>query len=281
MRAETIQGHSFDEIYQALQQVLSTGFLPTLAIVFTSIKHDRGQLSILLSEHGIAIFGATSNGEIIDAETQTGSIALLLLDISPVYFKVMFAELSGGDETEATQKIASQAKKGFDQPGFLIAGSHLEADDEMLLKGFSEELGPDVEVFGGLAGDDATFNEQFVFTNGQSSNRAVVALALDGDKISIKGVATGGWKGSGTEKTITHSEGRVVYTINNEPALDFMAKYGGISIDKEDRNNLNNEFGANFTLQLQRNKGSGNEACNSTKFKRPIICLRWACPPGI
>ena len=34
-----------------------------------------------------------------------------------------------------------------------------------------------------MAGDDYAFNEQFVFTNNKSSNRGIVALVLDEEKI--------------------------------------------------------------------------------------------------
>ncbi|MCB9249346.1 MAG: hypothetical protein H6613_12775 [Ignavibacteriales bacterium] len=85
-------------------------------------------------------------------------------------------------------------------PTFLVAGSNLETDAEELLFGFSDVVGKDVFVYGGMAGDDYAFKEQFVFTNHNSSNRGIVTLVLDEEKIDVAGIATCGWKAVGTEK---------------------------------------------------------------------------------
>ncbi len=41
---------------------------------------------------------------------------------------------------------------------------------------------------------------------------------LSEDKIAVKGIATCGWQAIGT--TVTKSEGNIVYTIDDKPALD-------------------------------------------------------------
>ena len=76
----------------------------------------------------------------------------------------------------------------------------METDSEQLLFGLEDIIGKQVNVYGCMAGDDYTFSEQFVFTNNKETNRGIVVLALDEDKIKIKGRATCGWKAVGTEK---------------------------------------------------------------------------------
>ena len=68
---------------------------------------------------------------------------------------------------------------------------------EQLLFGFEDAIGKQVNVFGGMAGDDYTFNEQFVFTNDKKAIAAWWSLAFDEDKIKIKGRATCGWRAGG------------------------------------------------------------------------------------
>ncbi len=48
-----------------------------------------------------------------------------------------------------------------------------------------------------MAGDNITFTEQFVFTDDCESLQGVVVLALDEDKVTIKGIANCGWKAAG------------------------------------------------------------------------------------
>jgi len=210
MQAKSIKGKSPEEIQSALSVSIADGFVPTLAIVFLSMKQDRGAICELLDKHNIAIFGSTTNGEFIDEELEKGSIAILLLDINPAYFTIFMSEYPEKNYREVAQTLAKQALTKITNPSFLVAASHMETDAEQLLFGFEDAVGKQVNVFGGMAGDDYAFNEQFVFTNNKSSNRGIVALVLDEDKIIIKGKATCGWKAVGTERTVTKSEGNHV-----------------------------------------------------------------------
>ena len=87
-------------------------------------------------------------------------------------------------------------------------------------------------------------------------------------KLDIQGVASCGWKAVGTEKTVTKSEGNHVYTINNEPAVDITAKYGGLENMTPDNKDLLMEIAANFPLQLQRKEGD--------PVMRPPLVVDWS-----
>ena len=104
-------------------------------------------------------------------------------------------------------------------------------------------------------GDDYSFTDNYVFTNGKDNGRAIVCLALDETKVEIKGVATCGWKAVGTVRTVTKSEGNHVYTVDDVPVLDLTIKYGGLENITPDNNDTLIELAANFPLQLQREKG--------------------------
>ena len=94
MKAKSIKGKSTEDIQSALVQIMADGFKPTLAIVFMSVKQDREAVSKLLDEKSIQIFGATTAGEFIDGDIGEGSIAMMLLDINPAYYKLEFVEIN-------------------------------------------------------------------------------------------------------------------------------------------------------------------------------------------
>ena len=267
MKSKSIKGHSTAEIKEAIEQSLSDGFKPTLAIVFISVSQDRKAVCQLLEKEDITIYGATTNGEFIDENTEKESAAILLLDIKKENFKIYLEEYPEKNYRETAKGIASKAKKIFEKPTFLIAASHLETDAEQLLFGFEDVIGKHVNVYGGMAGDDYQFTNQFVFTNGKESNIGTVVLALDEDKIQIKGIATCGWKAVGTEKTVTKSEGNHVYTVDNVPVLDITTKYGGLENVTPENEALLLEIAANFPLQLQREKGD--------PVMRPGLVVDW------
>ncbi len=267
MKAKSIRGQTPAELGQALEESMQDGFKPTLAIVFMSVKQDRKVIGELFRENNIAISGATSNGEFIDGDLGKESIAALLLDMDPGHFLILFDEFGQRSPREVSKELAEKAKTRFDKPAFLVAGCHMETDAEQLLFGFADVVGQQVSAFGGMAGDDFQFTDQFVFTNQQETNRGVVVLVLDEEKIKIRGRATCGWKAVGTEKIVTKSEGNRVFTIDGEPALDITAKFGGLTNLTRDNAKLAMEIATNFPLQLQREKGD--------PVMRPGLLINW------
>jgi hypothetical protein len=267
MKAKSIKAKSPEEIKTALKESMSDGFKPTLAIVFLSVSQDRNAVCEILDKEGISVYGATSTGEFIDEELGKNSTAMLLLDMKREYFSVFFEEYPNKNFREVTQSISKKALEKFSQPAFLIAASHLETDAEQLLFGFEDIIGKQVNVFGGMAGDDFSFTDQFVFSNGKTSNKGIVAIALNEDKIIIKGKATCGWKAMGTPKTVTKSEGNHVYTIDDISVLDITSKYSGIQNLTKENQNVLTEIATNFPLQLQREKGA--------PVMRPGLVVDW------
>ena len=179
---------------------------------------------------------------------------MLLLDMDPSYFKMQFLETSQETAFEAANKLGITGKETFTNPAFIIANSGVSLDGEPfvegILKGFEKSPSSarpngapersrdvraerEVTIFGGKAGDDLVLESTFVFTNGKSKDCALVALIIDEDKISVKGIATCGWQAIGTTKTVTKSEGNIVYTIDGKPALDMLMNYLGVEIKQE------------------------------------------------
>ncbi len=253
MKAKSIKGKSAEEISKALNESLADGFTPTLAIVFLSVKQDRDALIKILDQHNISIFGATSSGEFIDGDIEEESIVMMLLDLNREHFKICFAETGDGVTRQAGKKIGALGKEAFRKPAFIVASGGVSADGEMVVRGIEDGAGEGVTIFGGAAGDDLNMTGTYAFTNKESSDNGVVAIVVDEEKVSIKGIATSGWKPVGTLRTVTKSEGNIVYTIDNEPALDIVIKYLGISASEF--NKLNDaiiNFGVYFPIQIQR-----------------------------
>lgn len=267
MKAKSIKRKSVEEIQSALEKSMADGFKPTLAIVFLSVSQDRSAICSTLEEAGIAIFGSTTNGEFIDEETETGSVAILLLDIKKEHFRIHSVEFQNNSYRKTSRSIAGKASLDFKQVAFLLATSHAATDGEEVLLGFQEIAGNQVNAFGGAAGDDYAFEETWVFTNGWESNHGMVCIAIDEEKVAVRGIATCGWKAVGTEKTVTKSEGNHVFTIDNEPALDITTKYGGLENITPDNKDVLMEIAANFPLQLQREKGD--------PVMRPPLVVDW------
>jgi hypothetical protein len=298
MKAKSIKGKFAAAISDALTESMADGFKPTLAIVFLSVKQDREVVTKLLDEKGIQLFGATTAGEFIDGEIEEGGIVMMLLDMNPDYFKIAFLETSQETALEDANKLGLIGKGTFASPAFIIANSGVSADGEPFVEGILEGFGKhptaengEVTIFGGKAADDLALEASFVFTSGKSSDSALVALIIDEDKIDVKGIATCGWQAIGTTKTVTKSEGNIVYAIDDKPALDTLMNFLGIEIkedgDKEVVTFLSSWY---YPLQVEREDVDPviRTAMFANKEERSLICsgkvpqgskIRFAMPP--
>lgn len=267
MKAKSIKGKSTSEIAVELEQSMADGFSPTLAVAFISVAQDRTAIAKLLDEQGIAIFGCTTHGEFIDEDPQKGSATILLLDMNKDFFQIYFEEYPNKNYREVAKGIAKKSKEKFTKPALLIGLSDPNVDGEEVLRGFEDVVGKNVNAFGGGAGDDYSFSETIVFTNGKESNAGIDCIAINEEKVAVSGIATCGWKAVGTEKTITKSEGNHVYTVDNIPVLDITTKYGGLENINPENTAVLVELAANFPLQLQRKNGD--------PIMRPGLLIDW------
>lgn len=291
MIAKTIKGQSTEDISAALQRAIAENFKPTLAVVFISIKQDSDAVCKLLEEKGISIFGATTSGEFINNEISEGGIVIMLLDINPAYFRLLFLETSYSSAYDTAKQLGTEGKNLFDSPAFIIVSGWLHTEGENIIKGIEDGFGGPVTVFGGMAGDDLTLKDPRVFTSGKNSTTGILAMIIDGDKVNVSGVATCGWRPIGIIKTITKSNGNVVYTIDDQPAFDLVIKYLGLNIDE--MNAITNtvvNLGAYYPLQLEREDAPAvmRTAMLGNKEDRSLICagnvpqgskVRFSLPP--
>lgn len=290
MKAKSIKGKSTEEISYGLTESMADGFKPTLAIVFISVKQDREAISKLLEEKNIQIFGATTAGEFIDGEIEEGSCVIMLLDIKPEYFKIVFSETGEYTTLENAIQLGIEGKNRFSNPAFIIASGWLSQDGEQIIEGITKGYGSDVAIFGGMAGDDLKLEGPVVFTNKNGSDKGLLGLIIDEDKVEINGIASCGWKAIGTTKSITKSAGNVVYTIDDKPALDTIIKYLGVEIDFDAGKEIVTQIGAYYPLQMERENVAPvmRTAMFANREDRSLICagnvpqgskVRFSLPP--
>lgn len=240
MKAKSIKGTSPEEINADLHRVLAEGFKPTLAFVFMSIKQDIDAVRNILDQQGIQIFGATTGGEFIDGDIGAGTIAILLVDLNPAYFKVLLHDYRDKDPGTEVRQIAAEAKETFKNPSFIISvsvdvrGESGPVMEDSLINSIEFVTGKDIIIWGGRAGDDFAFNETIVFNHKLITKRGLIILVLDGDKVLVRGEAASGQKPIGTEKIITKAIGKWVYEIDNKPAAEMVLKYLGLTLTQEE-----------------------------------------------
>ena len=251
MKAKSIKGKTAEEIITALETSNAEGFNPTVAIIFIAADNEREAVCSVFTKKGIQVFGASSGGNFIDEEIESGAIVVLLMEINPAYFIIKLTNTDQGKKTTIAEQIGNTGMAKFSKPSFLIVSGGITTDGDEIIEGIEKACGKGTKIFGGLAADSFKMERTYVFNNNEITDNGLIALILDEEKISLSGIAIGGWRPMGIERTITSSKGNVVYSIDNEPALDFISRYAGIK-DIDSQNSLGMLLSSNFQLQLKR-----------------------------
>jgi hypothetical protein len=211
-----------------------------------------------LHNEGIDIAGATSSGEFINSHQTEGEIVIMLLNINRDDYCILFGDIGERSLGDAASHMAHAALQKFNKPAFILLSTGFSASGEFLkgetlIRSLEKKLGPQVNIFGGMAGDDITFTGTYVFTNTQSTDYGMVALVLNEDKISLHGMAISGWKPMGVFRSITKSEGNLIYSIDDQPALEMYLRFLGMDISSaDDPVKFFDSVGVHYPFQIER-----------------------------
>ncbi|MDX1701551.1 MAG: FIST N-terminal domain-containing protein [Melioribacteraceae bacterium] len=262
MKAKSINGDSLEEIKYALNQSMTDGFQPTVAIMFLSIKLDKMAVAKIFHDNDIDVIGATTAGEFAEGYQGEGSAVILLLDLNPESFAIKFQDVVDKSVEQVSKELAELALNDFDKPAFILLSTSLNKkgeffDGEKLVGSIEIVLGSEVNIFGGMAGDDGTFTGTYVFNHERSTDNGIIALVLDQEKIDLQGVAISGWKPLGIQRTITKSKGRLIYEIDGQSALDMYLKYlGNEDFAGMDKFKMFEDIGVHYPFQVERENGN-------------------------
>jgi hypothetical protein len=256
MRAESILAFDLHTFENQLLNLLRDGFRPTFGIVFCSPTQDFQSLMSLFKQYQIDLAGCTSAGEIVNEELHEASIVCTLMEMNRDYFRINLVTQTTSDDDENTvaRKARHFADDSFENVAMIVLSSGIQNDGEKIISGLRVGRKNNIPIFGGMAGDDLNMIDSFIFTAERYLNNGLLVLALDTDKIEIKGLATSGWEAIGAPNTITKAKGNLIETINNQPALDFFLKFFG-SFDSASNSRGQNisTMSAQYPFQLQRN----------------------------
>jgi hypothetical protein len=251
MEAKSIISRSTTALESRLLNLLRDGYRPTLGIVFCSSKQDFKEISWIFNNCGIDLLGCTTAGEITNDTLSDESISCLLMDISKEKYSLCFIKNTEG-VVETGEALRQFAKNSFENAAIIVCSAGIMNDGEQVVAGLKKGQNKEIPIFGGLAGDDLQIINTYIFTRTEYSNNGMAALVFDGDKVEINGLATSGWEPLGSENTVTKATGNTIYTINNEPALDFFVRFFGDKDEMDVKGKSISTVSAQYPLQVMR-----------------------------
>ncbi len=252
MEIKTFRTVSVKGFIQSWEQNTEDGFQPDAAVIFCSVELDIEEIIAFLGNKGVKVFGCSSCGEFLyDASGKViseGGLVCSLMKLRPGTFNAKTFSGKGISSFELGKNAGAWASNMFINPAILVVASGLTIDGEQMVRGIQSVAGQDITMFGGLAGDDAHFVKTFVFSEDSSESEGAMLMVFDKSAYDLNGIATSGWVSIGADKIITGAEGNIVYTIDNEPALDVYKQYLNV-LDEELP-----EIGVEYPLLVRKNE---------------------------
>lgn len=171
------------------------------------------------------IVGTSTAGNILDdvVSEYPGVATAVSFDKGHVVLKSAHS-LENETLYETAQELAASLPKEGLRHVFVMADG-LKINGSQLVKGLNSIL--DVSVTGGLAGDDLSFEQTLVFADGPADEMSAVIIGFYGEGIHISVGCKAGWEEFGAERTVTRSEGNIIYEIDNKPVLELYEAYLG------------------------------------------------------
>ncbi len=279
MKAKSIQGSTPKEIRKAFQDCISEDFKPTLAFVFIPFKTEIKPYSEELEKNEIAIFGISTFGNWYEDPITQSPVSILLLDLNPDYFKIIYKEhYSESPELVATT-LAKEIAGDYKNPNILLYAAEFKLNFSNILKSFTDVFGMDVNLYGALSGCDESLTEGLVFTNRKKGTKAFVALVFDSDRIEMKGDIFSGWNSVGTVKTVTKSKGNEILEIDGKPVVDITMRYSGIKDLPEDLFEATMVVSRTMSMNFQREKSEPVTLMGIVTENRTLV-THANCPVG-
>ena len=195
------------------------------------------------------VVGCSSSGNIFNSQVTKFQIVATAIAFDKATVEISTINFNDNDDIEKlSEELIDKLPKDNLKHIFLMSDGLL-INGSQLTRGINK-VNKLIPVTGGLAGDGARFCETYVIADNIPSLRTIVAVGFYGDSLSIQSGCFAGWSEFGAQRTITKSDGNVLYEIDGQPALDLYKKYlGDYAID------LPNS-GLRFPLNIKEDENS-------------------------
>ncbi len=202
----------------------------TLVVTFgaSSFLDDAQPLVVLhktfAESHHI---GCSTSGEIFGDMVSDGGLSVAIVRFDKTKVRTAISQVSTPESSLVCGHALAAQLADPQLRGVFVLSDGLKVNGSELVRGLTSELPKDVVVTGGLAGDGDKFQRTWSLAEGLPQEGLVTAVGLYGDHVRIGHGSKGGWDIFGPERTITKSEGNVLYEIDGRPALELYKEYLG------------------------------------------------------
>lgn len=220
-------------IYSLNQEVndLSFPFEPDVFFIFVSpdfLNTQKITKDLIAKYPNTHFIGCSTAGEIAGRKLLDATMVVNALSFEKG--RIKRACISLEDHNMSSHEVGARLSEELnsdDLNHLFLLSAGLEINGEELVASLSTQLPNNVGITGGLAAAGPDFGDTFIITNEGILYKCAVALGFYGDGVKISHGSNGGWDSFGVERLVTKSQGKVLYEIDGQPALDLYKSYLG------------------------------------------------------
>ncbi len=173
------------------------------------------------------VAGCSTAGEIRGASVHDHTVSVAVTRFEHTPLRLTHTPVADAADSSAAGRRLGDALRHDDLSAVFVLSHGVNVHGTELVHGLAAALPPHVHISGGLAGDDAKFENTWVIVDGSPQHGVVSAIGFYGDAINVGVGVDGGWNDFGPDRLITKSEGHVLLELDGKPALDLYKQYLG------------------------------------------------------
>ena len=176
---------------------------------------------------GAMVLGCTTGGQIHEHDAVDDEITGVAIRFDETKIRLVSEMVGCSADSRTCGRAIGERLLAPDLAGIFILSDGLNVNGSELVAGITEMIGPHIPLTGGLAGDGSQFEETLVGANCAPQSRMVAGIGFYGNAIRIGHGSAGGWDVFGPWRTVTRSQGNVLFELDGEPALNLYERYLG------------------------------------------------------
>ena len=219
---------------EAAEQALREASIakPDFIFMFATVGYDQRSLLQAVREAtgGAPLSGCSAEGTISGDDADESNFSVVVMGISSEELRWTNGLARGlrTDSRAAGQQVARglSSDLGADAVGLFLFPDGTTVNFDPLFAGLEGNLPSDrfLPIWGGGAGDNLTLVQTYQYCDDEIASDGVAYALLSGKAQPVSAIGIG-YIPIGSERTVTRSQGNVIYEIDGKPTLEVLQEY--------------------------------------------------------
>ncbi len=174
----------------------------------------------------------SSSGQISNRCAIETNIVATAIEFEKTYIKTSVVDIISNASIHDLGHKINEDLWADDLQSLLVLSEGSNVNGTELINELIDKTHKNIPIFGGLAGDEYSFEKTIVGLNEDATAGKIVVIGFYGNHIHFGFGSEGGWSDFGPEREVTQSKQNVLYKIGDHHALDLYKDYLGKYADE-------------------------------------------------